>query len=71
MAFCFVLVFNTETHLKYICLVGDEIGIKVNNWQTVHSNEFVQWLFIPKLQKLETDCSPDVVKKKDFFFFTN
>lgn len=42
LRFCYAPVFNAETHLKYIFLVGNEIGIKVNNRQTVHSNEFVQ-----------------------------
>lgn len=51
-----------KTHLKYICLMGYKIGIKINNWQIVHSNEFAQWLFTLKPEI--RDCSPDVVKKK-------
>lgn len=42
--------------------MGYKIDIKINNWQIVHSNEFVKWLFTLKLEI--RDCSPDVVKKK-------
>ncbi|MXQ98275.1 hypothetical protein E5288_WYG020306 [Bos mutus] len=38
----FMNLVRGKTRLKYVSLVGNEIGIKANSWKTAHSDEFAR-----------------------------